>query len=147
MSAGWPTAPSFDEAFAVQRIKTLRAFASLMAVSTAVHAADPGNPEHGAAVFKKCMICHVVTEPVNKIGPTLNGVIGRVPGKLIDDKYSRAMTKCGADHVWDEATLTPCLAEPRKEVRGTKMAFVGLRKEQDIADVIACIKTFSPSVQ
>lgn len=119
------------------------ALAAFVIFSTNAYAVDPGNPETGATVFKKCAVCHVVEEAKNKVGPTLNGVIGRKPGTAEGFKYSEAMTTFGSDHVWDEATLTAYLASPKEVVKGTKMAFAGLKKEQEIADVIAYLKTFS----
>ncbi|MEZ5791599.1 MAG: cytochrome c family protein [Nitratireductor sp.] len=104
-----------------------------------------GNAEDGAKVFKKCAVCHIAEEAKNKVGPTLNGVIGRVPGTVADYKYSKAMTEFGSGKVWDEAQLTTYLADPKGVVKGTKMAFAGLKKEQDVADVIAYLKQFSPA--
>lgn len=97
----------------------------------------------GETVFKKCAVCHVVDSDKNKVGPSLQNVIGRQPGVHADFKYSKAMVEFGAGKIWDEATLTTYLANPKGVVKGTKMAFAGLKKEQEIADVIAYLKTFS----
>lgn len=117
-------------------------FATLLgAVALASPAKAEGNAEAGAAVFKKCMTCHTLEEGKNKVGPTLHKIIGRKPGTVEGYKYSKAMTEFGADAVWDEPTLATYLADPRGVVKGTKMAFAGLKKEQDIADVIAYLKS------
>lgn len=103
----------------------------------------------GASIFKKCMVCHVVDKPTNKIGPTLNGVVGRTAGTVADfqAKYSKAMKDAGAGGlVWDEANLAEYITDPKKKVPGNKMVFPGLKKEQEVKDVIAYLKTF-PAAQ
>lgn len=104
-----------------------------------------GDPVHGETVFKKCMACHAVGENAkNKIGPVLNDVIGRTAGTLEGYKYSQAMIDAGAaGMVWDEPTLTSFLTKPKALIKGTKMAFAGIKEPQDIADVIAYLETFS----
>src|ERR1043166_3596615 len=79
-----------------------------------------GDPESGAAVFKKCMACHKVgPDAKNGVGPALNGVVGRAAGAYPDYSYSAAMKKSGL--IWDELTLTTYLHAPRKLVPGTRM--------------------------
>jgi len=96
-----------------------------------------GDAAKGKKVFRKCKACHVVDSDKNKVGPTLQNVVGRTPGTVDGYKYSKAMVEFGADNVWDEATLSAYLEKPKKVVKGTKMAFAGLRKEKDRDDVIA----------
>lgn len=113
------------------------ATAILTAVGSA-HAQDssPGNAEAGAVVFRRCMACHKVgPDAQNGVGPVLNGVVGRAAGEYPDYSYSSANKNSGL--TWDEPTLTTYLRAPRKLVPGTKMAFAGLSKDQEIADVIA----------
>jgi len=99
----------------------------------------------GEKVFARCKACHMVGEEAkNRIGPELNDLIGRQAGGLPDFKYSPAMTKAGEGGlVWDEETLAQFLADPRGFVKGTKMAFAGLKKEEDVANLAAYLKTFS----
>src|SRR3546814_8841335 len=78
-----------------------------------------------------------------KVGPSLYDVIGRAPASVEGFSYSKAMEEFAAGHVWDEATLSSYLESPRGVVKGTKMAFVGLKKEEDRADVIAYLQQFS----
>ena len=99
-----------------------------------------GDPVAGAKVFKKCMACHTATEPTNKVGPSLMGIIGRPVASVEGYKYSSAMTAFGEGKVWDEAELTAYLPKPQALVKGTKMAFAGLKSEDDIANVIAYLK-------
>jgi cytochrome c len=97
----------------------------------------------GEKVFAKCKACHVADEDKNKIGPTLKGVIGRTAGTHAGFKYSPAMIEAGKGGlVWDDAKLTEYLKAPKALVKGTKMAFAGLKKEEDIANVIAYLKQF-----
>ena len=100
-----------------------------------------GDATAGAAVFRKCATCHTASEPVNRVGPSLMGVVGRPAASVPDYSYSEAMKAFGAEgHVWDEATLSEYLLSPKAMVGGTKMSFPGLKKPQDIADVIAYLK-------
>ena len=95
----------------------------------------------GAQVFKKCGACHTATEATNKVGPSLMGVVSRPVATVPGYTYSPAM-KAFAEggKVWDEATLTTYLADPKGVVKGTKMAFAGLKKPEDVANVIAYLK-------
>ena len=90
----------------------------------------------GQKVFKKCKACHYADREKHKTGPHLVNLIGRTAGSLEDyKKYSKAMKASGI--VWDEETLTEYLRAPKKFIKGTKMAFVGLKKDGDIENVIA----------
>ena len=93
----------------------------------------------GERVFKRCKACHYADKEKNKTGPYLVDVIGRKAGSIDGYKYSKAMRE--SQLVWDEATLTAYLKAPKKFLKGTKMAFVGLKKETDIKNVIAYLKT------
>ncbi|MGC6537694.1 MAG: c-type cytochrome [Candidatus Puniceispirillaceae bacterium] len=101
-----------------------------------------GDVAKGEKIFKKCKACHLVDKEKHKTGPHLVNLFGREAGSLEDyKKYSKAMKASGI--IWDEDTLDGYLEAPKKYVKGTKMAFAGLRKEQDRTDVIAYLKTFS----
>jgi len=100
-----------------------------------------GRPEAGATVFKKCMACHQIgPDARNSIGPVLNGVVGRPAGQYPGYSYSSANKTSGL--TWDEATLTRYLRAPGEVVPGTKMVFFGLKKDRELADVIAYLKRF-----
>lgn len=116
------------------------AFAMAIAVTGQAQAADAAA---GETVFKKCKVCHEVENERNKVGPHLVNVMGRTPGSLEGFRYSKGMTAFGESNVWDETTLTEYLAKPRDVVKGTRMAFPGLKDEADIANVIAYLKQFS----
>lgn len=99
----------------------------------------------GEKVFLKCKACHVSDTDQNKIGPSLKGLIGRTAGTHAGFKYSAAMADAGKGGMaWDEATLASYLHDPKGVVKGTKMAFPGLKQDKDVADVIAYLKQFSP---
>ena len=114
-------------------------FAALAsAVLFAVPAHAEGDAAAGQKVFNQCKACHDIEKGVNKVGPTLKGVVGRKAASVADYKYSPAMVKKGEEGVvWDEATLTAYLPNPKAYVPGTKMAFGGLKKPDDVANVIA----------
>lgn len=115
----------------------------LLSAAGVAHA--EGDAAKGEKVFKKCMACHVVAEPVNKVGPHLRGLVGRKAASVEGYKYSAAMMKKGEEGVvWDEATLAAYLPKPMAFVPGTKMAFAGLKKPEEIADIIAYLKTQAP---
>lgn len=123
-----------------------RLLVSLLCLGFSAAAAHAdGDATAGAAVFRKCGICHTATEPTNRVGPSLLGVIGRPVATAPNYSYSSAMKDFGADgKVWDEARLSEYLLSPKAMVPGTKMAFVGLKKPTDIADVIAYLKSVAP---
>ena len=94
-----------------------------------------GTVEHGEKVFKKCTACHVVNKGgANKIGPVLYGVLGRKVAAISDYKYSKAMASY--DKNWTFEEMNGYLRKPQSYIKGTKMAFAGLRKEKDRASVI-----------
>ena len=101
-----------------------------------------GRPDAGAIVFKKCMACHQVgPNAQNGIAPVLNGVVNRAAGRYPNYNYSSANKNSGL--VWDAQTLANYLRAPAKLVPGTKMIFSGLKKDQEISDVIAYLKQFA----
>ena len=94
-----------------------------------------GDLGHGEKVFKKCSACHMIASGgKNMIGPNLWSVIGRTAGSVSDYKYSKAMIAYGKEWTFEE--MNSYLIKPQAYVKGTKMAFAGLRKEKDRASVI-----------
>jgi cytochrome c len=124
----------------------LSAFAAvgLFVFAASPASAGPGNPEAGEDVFKKCRACHDVgADAKNKVGPQLNGLIGRKVGTVPEFAYSdanKAFGETGA--VWSEAELLKYLENPQAYMPKNKMAFAGLKDEQDRADVLAYLATF-----
>ena len=109
--------------------------------SLASHTAMAGDVAKGEKVFKKCKACHYVDQEKNKTGPHLVGLFGRAAGSVEGYKYSAAMKESGI--VWDENTLAEYLKAPKKYVKGTKMAFAGLKKDADVDNIIAYLKSFN----
>ena len=94
-----------------------------------------GDISTGEKVFKKCAACHsIVKGGKNNIGPALYNVVGRDIGAVGDYKYSKALAAYGK--AWTFEELNGYLLKPAKWIKGTKMAFAGLRKEKDRASVI-----------
>ena len=94
-----------------------------------------GDIAHGEKVFKKCAACHsIVKGGKNNIGPALYNVVGRQIGVIDDYKYSKALAGYGKEWTFEE--LNGYLTKPAKWIKGTKMAFAGLRKDKDRASVI-----------
>ena len=98
----------------------------------------------GEKVFKKCAACHsIVKGGKNNIGPALYNVVGRKIGAVTDYKYSKALSSY--DKEWTFEELNGYLTKPAKWIKGTKMAFAGLRKEKDRASVIKYLNQNSDS--
>ncbi len=98
------------------------------------------NAAAGKEIAKKCISCHSFeANGPNKVGPNLAGIVGHEKAKKEGFKYSTALTNKGG--VWDEESLFPFLHKPSKYIPGTKMSFIGLDKPEDIANVIAYLKT------
>ena len=94
-----------------------------------------GDLATGEKVFKKCAACHsIVKGGKNNIGPALYNVVNRKIGSINDYKYSKALSDYGKQWTFEE--LNGYLIKPAKWIKGTKMAFAGLRKEKDRASVI-----------
>ncbi len=94
-----------------------------------------GDVAHGEKVFKKCAACHsIIKGGKNAIGPALYNVVGRKIGAIEDYKYSKALATYGKE--WSFEELNGFLIKPAKWIKGTKMAYAGLRKERDRASVI-----------
>jgi len=90
----------------------------------------------GQAEFNKCKICHTVESGGrNVVGPNLHGIFGRKAGTADKFAYSEAMRNSGI--VWDDETLAKYLRSPREVVRGGKMAFPGIKDDEQIANLLA----------
>ena len=94
-----------------------------------------GDVSSGEKIFKKCAACHsIIKDGKNKIGPALYNVVGRKVGGVSDYKYSKALA--GYEKSWTFEELNGFLLKPAKWIKGTKMAYAGLRKEKDRASII-----------
>lgn len=104
-----------------------------------------GNAEAGEKVFSKCSGCHKIGAGAkDAIGPHLNGVFGRKAGAHEGFAYSKSMQRAGVDGlIWTLDTLDAYIANPRALVSKTRMSFRGLKDEQDRADLMAYLRSFS----
>jgi cytochrome c len=118
-------------------------FAAMSIVALSAGQSQAQDAAAGEKVFAKCKACHVIDKDQNKVGPSLMGVVGRTAGTHPNFKYSNGMIEAGkAGLVWDDAKLTEYLRDPRGMIKGGKMAFPGLKKDEDLANVIAYLKQF-----
>ena len=111
-----------------------------IAAISPVSAQDTDMLEEGEKVFRRCASCHTLGDGErHKVGPNLWGVFGREAASAEGFKrYSKAMKESGI--VWDDAIMDTYLEAPRKTVKGTNMAFVGLRKPEDREKLIAFLR-------
>ena len=130
-----------ESAYKVEGLEVASTTASGQEAAKVVEAVDikallaMGDLAHGEKVFKKCTACHMIAAGgKNMIGPNLWSVIGRQAGVVSDYKYSKAMVVYGKEWTFEE--MNSYLIKPQAYVKGTKMAFAGLRKEKDRASVI-----------
>ncbi len=98
--------------------------------------------EKGKKVYRKCKACHTIALGAkHRVGPNLYQIINKKAGKTEGYRYSKAMKN--SEVVWNEENLSKYLINPRKFIKGTKMAFAGLKKDSDISNVIYYIKEMS----
>merc|ERR1712046_181759 len=108
----------------------------------ASHCSEMGDVKKGAKIFKqKCLQCHAYPGPdaKNSTGPILNGLFGRLSGQVDGFSYSRANKESGI--TWSEDVLFEYLENPKKYIKGTKMAFAGIKKAGERKDLIAYLKS------
>ena len=139
-----------ESAYKVEGLEVASTTASGQEAAKVVEAVDikallaMGDLVHGEKVFKKCSACHMIAAGgKNMIGPNLWSVIGRQAGVVSDYKYSKAMVAYGKEWTFEE--MNSYLIKPQAYVKGTKMAFAGLRKEKDRASVILYMNSKSDS--
>lgn len=124
----------------------MRLMVGVVAMLACVVVADEGRAqdsheaEEGAKLFKRvCFTCHTSEAGKNKIGPSLFGVVGRKAGTVSGFAYSQAMKS--SDITWNDETIDKYIADPKKLVPGNKMAYNGVKKEDERKEIIAYLKT------
>lgn len=114
--------------------------AMTLAVTSSARA--EGDAAKGQKAFRICSACHTADAATNRVGPYLKGVVGRKAASVEGYNYSAAMKAKGdAGLVWDEMSIDAYIADPRGFVPSNKMAFAGVKKPEDRADIIAYLKT------
>jgi cytochrome c len=113
--------------------------ALLLTLLIAVGPASAADLAAGAKTFVKCRICHTVAAGApSAVGPNLHGLFGRKAGSLPGFSYSAAMKSSGV--IWDDATLAQYLRDPKGFIPGARMAFPGIKDQNELADLIAYLK-------
>jgi len=108
---------------------------------TQVAFADDVDLAAGKTSFNKCLACHAVGEGAkNKVGPVLNGLDGRKSGTVADYNYSDANKNSGI--TWNEAVFKEYIKDPKAKIPGTKMAFAGIKSENEINNLWAYVAQF-----
>ena len=108
--------------------------------SSAVGAQAAGDAKAGAAVFKRCAVCHSSDKGGGDgLGPNLFGIAGRKAASRPGFAYSGPLQKSGI--VWNEPNLVKWVASPARMVPGTKMAFAGITSKKQQADVVAYVQS------
>jgi cytochrome c len=98
--------------------------------------------EAGQRLFKQCAACHTANDGgKNGIGPNLWNIVGRGKGAVDGFKYSSAMTDKGGDWTYDD--IAHFIHDPKNWLKGTKMAFRGLKKEEDVAAMLMYLRSLS----
>ncbi|MCT4682461.1 MAG: c-type cytochrome [Roseicyclus sp.] len=124
-------------------MRALRATTGALALAALAAASSPslaeGDAAQGERLYRPCAACHMIGEgAVNRVGPHLNGVVGRPIGALAGYEFSDVLRDAGAEgQVWDAGALDRFLEAPRDYFPGTRMVFRGIRSEEDRADLIA----------
>jgi cytochrome c len=117
------------------------AASAFAAIAVSASTASAQDVDAGQRQFNKCLPCHAVgPDAENKIGPELNGLDGRHSGTAPNYSYSDANKNSGI--VWNEASFKEYIKNPAAKVPGTKMAFAGIKNDQDVNDLWAYLKQF-----
>ncbi|MGD9836940.1 MAG: cytochrome c family protein [Afipia sp.] len=120
-----------------------RSLAAALAVAAAGFAvpARAQDVAAGEKSFNKCRACHQVGETAkNTVGPELNGLFGRKSGSVAGYNYSDANKNSGI--TWDDAVFAEYIKDPKAKIPGTKMAFAGIKKDEEIKDLTAFLRQF-----
>jgi cytochrome c len=119
-------------------LRSCLVLAAVAVMPSLAHAQDVGAGEKS---FNKCRACHQVGETAkNGVGPPLNGLFGRKSGSYDGFNYTDANKNSGI--TWDDAVFAEYIKDPKAKIPGTKMAFAGIKNEQEIKDLTAFLKQF-----
>jgi cytochrome c len=120
---------------------TMKLLTAIALIAASISTAAAQDVEKGEHSFNKCLPCHAIgPDAENKIGPQLNGLEGRHSGTAPNYSYSDANKNSGI--VWNEETFKEYIKNPTAKIPGTKMAFAGIKNDEEINDLWAYIKQF-----
>lgn len=120
---------------------SLKILPVILGLAVASSMASAQDAKEGQKVFNQCRACHSVGENAkNGVGPVLNGLFGRKAGTIDGFSYSDANKKSGV--TWDEKTFTQYIKDPKAFMPGTQMTFLGLKKDEQIENIIAFLKQY-----
>ncbi len=122
------------------RVVIAAAVSVVLALAAANAAAQSSDGGPGEGLFnQQCKICHTLNKDgANLVGPNLFGMFGRKAGTAKGFASSDAMTKSGI--VWDDKALGDYLTDPKGRVPGTKMVYAGLKRQEQLDDLIAYLR-------
>lgn len=122
------------------------AIAAGMIAAFSLPAFAEGDAAKGEKAFKKCLACHTVKpDAPNKVGPNLHDVVGRKTASMEGFAYSEVMKKMGEEgHIWTPEELDKFIENPKAFAPGTKMAFAGIKKPEERADLVAYLVSLNP---
>ena len=130
-----PAAPAATENAAAEPAAAETPAAAADAGAKVEYASFTTDVAAGEKVFALCRSCHVLDEGVNRVGPSLYNVVGRKSGSVAGFAYSDANKASGV--TWTEEVLFEYLKDPKGFMPGTKMAFPGVKGDQDRANLVA----------
>jgi cytochrome c len=105
---------------------------------------EKANAAKGAEISKKCSACHSLEQNgPNRVGPHLWGIVGREKASIADYSYSTAFKEQKGKWSYDD--LFHYLYDPKGSIPGNKMSFFGIKKPEDLADLVAYLRTLSSS--
>jgi cytochrome c len=113
----------------------------VIAAATGASSAQAQDADAGKTSFNKCLACHAIGENAkNKVGPVLNGLDGRKSGTVEGYSYSEANKNSGI--TWNKETFLEYIRDPKGKIPGTKMAFAGIKNENEANALWAYISSF-----
>lgn len=117
--------------------------AVVTAVGLATSGAQANDPTRGQEVFNsKCASCHSLEHGRHRSGPSLHGLWGEQIGAAEGFRYSKSFQqKSASGAIWDEESIDAFVERPRRFIKKNRMAFRGVRDEQERADLLAFLKT------
>lgn len=118
----------------------LAVFVATLAMSATAAHAQAGDAAKGERAFNlQCKSCHTLERGGAQVaGPNLYGIMGRKSGTGQGYGYSEAMRRFGVE--WNDQTMASYLRDPKSDMPGTKMVFAGIKRPDQLADVIAYLK-------